>query len=362
MGLWMGVFAFSLVLTIIALLYLVRAFHRFYFLKELGENKKALSYFLSLLPVVGLLVFTFYKPVMGAIIIVHLLVFWLLADGLGKLVKRKGKVYWQGILAIASCSLYLAIGWHFAHHVVETRYEVKTEKHLSAPLRLVLLADSHLGSTFDGEGFARHLQKVQDSEPDLVVMVGDFVDDDSTRRDMEISCKALGELKTTYGVYFVFGNHDRGYGRSRDFNADDLVTCLKENGITVLEDEMLPLTETVSLLGRKDRYDFSRASMEELMEGVGENQFVICLDHQPGDYKAQEEAKVDLVLSGHTHGGQMVPIGLIGEIFGSNDKTYGMEKRGDTTFIVTSGISDWAIPFKTGTVAEYVVVDIEGEA
>ena len=67
-----------------------------------------------------------------------------------------------------------------------------------------------------------------------------------------------------------------------------------------------------------------------------------------------------LVLSGHTHGGQMIPIMQFSRWFniGVNDNIYGMEKRKDTDFIVTSGISDWAIKFKTGCRSEYVMIDI----
>ncbi len=63
-------------------------------------------------------------------------------------------------------------------------------------------------------------------------------------------------------------------------------------------------------------------------------------------------------LSGHTHGGQMFPINILGELTGANDNTYGYEKRKNTEFIVTSGISCWAIKFKTGTRSEYVVLNI----
>jgi len=82
------------------------------------------------------------------------------------------------------------------------------------------------------------------------------------------------------------------------------------------------------------------------------------MDHQPNDYNKQQEAGVDLVLSGHTHGGQLFPLNRSGEWLRANDKTYGLEKRGDTTFIVTSGISDWAVKFKTGCKSEIVVIDI----
>ena len=84
------------------------------------------------------------------------------------------------------------------------------------------------------------------------------------------------------------------------------------------------------------------------------------LDHQPNDYDAEAQSGADLVLSGHTHGGHMWPAGLIGLAMGSNDRVYGTETRGETTFVVTSGISGWAIPFKTGTHSEIVVIDVQG--
>ena len=75
-------------------------------------------------------------------------------------------------------------------------------------------------------------------------------------------------------------------------------------------------------------------------------------------YEKESETDADLVLSGHTHGGQFFPVTYVGEWIGANDRTYGYEERNDTEFIVTSGISDWEILFKTGTKSEYVIIDI----
>ena len=86
---------------------------------------------------------------------------------------------------------------------------------------------------------------------------------------------------------------------------------------------------------------------------------MIVIDHQPTDYANQALAEVDLVLSGHTHGGQLFPFNQVGKWIGANDRIYGHEKRNKTDFIVTSGISDWAIKFKTGTKSEYVVINIK---
>ena len=98
--------------------------------------------------------------------------------------------------------------------------------------------------------------------------------------------------------------------------------------------------------------------MEELTAELDDSRYQIVLDHQPNDQQAQQLCGVDLVLSGHTHGGQMIPIGWIGEAMGANDQTYGLERRGNTCFIVNSGLSDWAIPCKTGTMSEFGVIDI----
>ena len=321
------------------------------------------------------------------IVLIHLAVFWVLAD-LGaffisryfKKVNAKKKTseqnvsdttektletkpaetpYYAGIAAIVITALYLSAGWYLAHHVVETDYVLTTEKDLGTErLRIAQISDSHLGATFDGETFAVHMQKVQQAEPDLVVVTGDFVDDGSVREDMVRACRALGELETKYGVYFIFGNHDKGYFHYRNFSESELTEELRKNGVIILEDETSLIDGRFYVIGRADRSESGRKSMEELVRDLDRSKYMIVLDHQPNDYVAEAAAGVDLVLSGHTHGGQMFPIGWIGTAIGANDRTYGQERRGQTDFIVNSGISDWAVKFKTGTVAEYGVIDI----
>ena len=128
--------------------------------------------------------------------------------------------------------------------------------------------------------------------------------------------------------------------------------------MVILEDESVLVGGRFVLVGRKDRSNRTHAEMAALAAGLDPARYTVVLDHQPNDYAAEAASGVDLVLSGHTHGGHIFPAGPIGLAMGANDRIWGTETRGATTFVVTSGISGWAIPFKTGTYSEFVVIDI----
>jgi predicted MPP superfamily phosphohydrolase len=176
--------------------------------------------------------------------------------------------------------------------------------------------------------------------------------------------RAFSLLHTTYGVYFTYGNHDKGYfdAQSRGWSSDELVSALEASGVTILEDEAVEIGKDYYLVGRQDastkRGNRRRATMAELIEPLDKDRYIIVMDHQPTDYDAQAEAKVDLVLSGHTHGGQILGVSYLGELAGINCNTYGHERRQMTDFIVTSGIGTWEIKFKPSSPAEYVIIDI----
>lgn len=306
---------------------------------------------------------------MNAIIcVLHLIVFWLISDGLFALIKKTCKKsftrYYAGIAAIVFTVCYLGAGWYLAHHVWETTYQIQTDKNVGN-LRVAVFSDSHTGTTFHGEGFAKHMKEIETQSPDVVLIVGDFVDDDTSKEDMIRCCQALGEMKSTYGVYYVFGNHDKGYypPEYRGYDGDDLIQELEKNNVHVMQDDVELVDNRFYIIGRQDKsedYASGRKTMEELIADLDPDKFSIVLDHQPQDYEAQAEAGVDLVLSDHTHGGQLFPLMTIENhtSLAPDDRVYGYEKRGNTNFIVSSGISDWAIKFKTGCKSEYLLIDI----
>ena len=344
--------------------YLVCGFHRFSFVKKLGEKHRLLSWLLAaaMLCIIcgSWLLFNVWS---AAVVMIHLFIFWLACDIVAAVIRRitdkKTERNYQGAAALAATAVYLGIGWFTAHNVVITEYTVHTHKAVGDGLRIALIADSHLGITLDEESFPEEMQRINDLKPDAVIIAGDFVDDDSVSSDLLRACEAFNELDTTYGVYFAFGNHDKGYSlNSRDFTEDDLRKALTDNGVTILEDESQAIGDFFYITGRQDRSVEDRAPAEELVKELDNSRYNIVIDHQPNDYDAEAAAGADLVLSGHTHGGPLIPAGYIGLLMGANDRVYGTEKRENTDFIVTSGISGWALPFKTGTVSEIVVVDV----
>lgn len=288
------------------------------------------------------------------------LIFGLIGRIFKKSLKMTTSVHWQGWLAIFASILYLVSGYYLCVSVVEKDYDLTTTKSIE-PVKVAMIADSHIGTTFDGDGFAEHLKTIESQNPDILLIAGDFVDDGTKKANMEKACEALGEMNLKYGVWYSYGNHDEGYFNHRDFTADDLEKRLLANGVHVLADEYELIDNNFYLVGRLDKNVDGdiRKSMDDLLKDIPEDKYIIVMDHEPNDYDSEANSKADLVVSGHTHGGQMVPIRHIGVLVGANDFTYGYKRINDTDFIVTSGISDWALKFKTGCRSEYVIINIE---
>ena len=276
-----------------------------------------------------------------------------------KIVNKSFRYNYVGIIGIILTIIYLSYGAYLAYHVNYTYYEINSNKDIGDKFTIIQISDSHIGATFNGDGFIKHMNKLKDIESDIVVITGDFVDDDTKKVDMLKSISGLSLLKPKYGIYYIYGNHDKGYYNSRDFTYEEMKMELEKNNIKVLEDEIIEIKDNIVLIGRKDKSDNTRKTIDELIQNIDSNKYIIDLNHQPNDYQ-NEMNKVDLVLSGHTHGGQLIPLGPIGILMGANDEVYGLHTRENTNYIVNSGISDWAIDFKTGTISEIGIIKING--
>ncbi len=369
MGIWMIIIALALLGFILSIVYLSMRLSHFPFIQKAAGGRKALAVLISVLLVmaVAAILYFWINPVNTVICFAHLVAFWLLCELLFKIYRcishKQVKPFVPGLCGIVVTVIYMSIACYLCMNVWVKEYSLESPK-LKGSLRVVQITDSHIGATFDGDGLLKYVHEINELDPDIVLITGDYVDDGTTREDMINSCKALSQLETKYGVFFSYGNHDKGYFSSdaKGWDNEQLLENLKANNVTVLQDEAVLIDDRFYVIGRQDRSQASRGAArltpEELTKDLDPDLYKIVLDHQPCEYDDEVKAGVNLVLSGHTHGGQFFPFNQMGVLTKQYERSYGHERRGETDFIVSSGISDWELIFKTGCRSEYVVVDI----
>ena len=356
----LGIFIISFVLLMF--IYIISRFRKLYIISKISNKK--ISWIVSIIPALFLAGVILFDSINGIVILIYLSLFSLLFDLIFKIIKKitkkEFKYYFSFLLAIIVTIAYLSNSYFLAHHVVRTNYTIETTKEIGTEkLRIVQISDVHIGATMDGDKFISYMKEINKTNPDVVVVTGDFVDDDTSKDDMIKGCKGLSLLKSNYGVYYINGNHDAGYFDKSGYTYDDLKHELENNNIKVLEDEHVMINNSLYIIGRIDnRYSKERKSIYELVNNLDETKYIIDLNHQPTDYENESKTKIDLVLSGHTHGGQLFPLGPLSVITGLNDSYYGLKKINNTNFIVSSGLGNWALKFKSSTISEYVIIDI----
>ncbi len=357
---WLGLFALVAVVSIIGVIYMLVAISRFSLISRIDKKWLRVALSFAIIVAVGFIISFVLTYTDAIIVFLHVVCFFLIYGivfGIIKRIRKKDfKIYWQGWFAIISSVIYLSIGYYLCNNVWQTTYNLKTDKNVSN-VKVAMFADAHLSTVFDADGFAKRLEKIKNEKPDIVLIPGDFVDDSTTREDMVNACKAFKNLSVPYGVWFSYGNHDEGYYDNREFTFAEMEEEMKKNGIGILKDDVTYVGD-LCIVGRLDGTRGVRQSIDELLANVDKDKYIIVLDHIPSDYDAEADSSADLVVSGHTHGGQLLPVNRVGELLKMNDRTYGYERRNDTDFIVTSGIACWAMNFKTGTKSEYTIINI----
>ena len=275
------------------------------------------------------------------------------------------------ILTIATVSIYGAINARIIH---TTRYEVTIEKDVEKlnNLKIALVADLHMGYNIGTPHIEKMVEKINKENPDLVVIAGDIFDNEYEALDNpKTITNTLKKLKSKYGVYAVYGNHDikekilagftfskKGEKKESDIRMDQL---LEDANITLLRDDGVLIDDSFYLYGRPDyrrpgRGITVRKTPEEITENMDKTKPIIVLDHEPSELQKLADAGVDLDLSGHTHDGQLFPANITTALMWEN--SYGYLKKGNMHNIVTSGVGLFGPNMRVGTIAEVVIVDI----
>lgn len=284
----------------------------------------------------------------------------------------------SGVICAVGIAVLSIWGMINAGNIRTTRYEAVIQKNAGdiRQMKVVLAADLHMGYNIGCEHVKEMVDKINAEEPDLVVFAGDIFDNEyEALEEPEKLISILKGIKSRYGIYACYGNHDIkekilagftfGGGRKKqsDIRMDEF---LEKAGITLLRDESVMIADSIYLYGRPDsqrpgRGIKVRRTPKEITEGMDLTKPVFVIDHQPRELKELADAGVDLDLCGHTHDGQVWPGNLTIRLMWEN--ACGYLKKGDMHNIVTSGVGVFGPNMRVGTAAEIcsVTVKFEGE-
>jgi predicted MPP superfamily phosphohydrolase len=212
---------------------------------------------------------------------------------------------------------------------------------------------------------------VNEENADLVVIAGDiFTSSYEGMSDPDRYAEILRGMKAKNGVYAVYGNHDveetlfGGFPISpisQAFRTKQMEDFFDNAGFITLYDEVVTIEDEIQLAGRVDGEKAGdgtadRMSAAELLKDIDPEKPVLVLEHEPIDYAHLNESGADLVLSGHTHAGQIFPGNLVVPFF--NENAYGYKVFDGLQTIVTSGVGYYGPPMRVGTDSEVTVVNI----
>jgi predicted MPP superfamily phosphohydrolase len=217
----------------------------------------------------------------------------------------------------------------------------------TSEVKILMASDIHLGALIGDRREERLLKIIRNQKPDLVLLCGDLVDGEIAPVLRKNLGKHIQEINTPLGVYAIPGNHEYIGGINKT------LPYLKSINIRVMRDEVITLSNGIQLVGRDDRSGGATKALSELMAGLDTLKPVIVMNHQPFHLDEVANANVDLHLSGHTHNGQLWPFHYLTEaIF---ELSWGLRKKGNTNFYVSSGYGTWGPPVRTGNRPEVVL-------
>ena len=357
------------------------------FLGKQGKKVHRLCLLLNLLSIIGIGVgFKPEQAVEVTAVIIQSVTIWLMlqiflivllaAIWLGKffftlLAKRRATLIFSStntgryvvavMAAVAlSLSLYGSFVGRHALHTVEYTVPVEGLGDRLEGYRIAQLSDVHLGSFYSLEDFRELLEKTAEERPDVLVVTGDVFDNASMTMQ---AARLLDSYSDRFpqGIYYCRGNHEylRGIPLLEIALQDKRIHNLVNSNVLVLEDSRPLYIAGVDYPMQREQFDYlAEAYTKKAMTGVPDNAVKILLAHHPDFLKNAVEYNAELVLSGHTHGGQLGFEGmpLVPPVF---EYLRGWYSQGATRLYVHPGNGSW-FPFRLGCQPEIAIFTLRG--
>lgn len=286
----------------------------------------------------------------------------------------RGSVISIGSVVVACAVATCLYGIFNARNIKVNEYSVTVNKSCGSDkhLKAVLVADLHMGYAIGVDHITNMVEKINQQDADIVIIAGDIFDNSYDGMDDPEGIKAqLKSIKSKYGVYAVYGNHDidekilMGFTfdwGGKQLHSEKMTNFMKECNIKLINDESVLINDEFYLVGRRDTdkpgtEDGTRAEISELTKDLDKTKPIFVLSHEPDELQKTADAGADIDFSGHTHDGQLFPGNLTIGLFWENP--CGMIKKDNMYSIVTSGVGVYGTFMRVGTDAEICSVDID---
>lgn len=282
---------------------------------------------------------------------------------------KKKKFIFLAVVAAVLVALAIWIAWG------NTALELNTYTVSSAKLpesfdgyRIAHVSDLH--NTEMGKDNEKLLAMLRDADPDMIAITGDLIDSRDT--DIEIALQFVREAVKIAPCYYVTGNHE---ARVNEYGA--LKAGMEAAGVTVLEDVKTKISmegETITLIGVNDpsyQTDYLFGDSETVMNTKLEDLhtehdgFTILLSHRPELFDTYVDQDIDLVLSGHAHGGQF-RLPFIGGLVAPNQGLFpeydaGIYTEDNTNMLISRGVGNSILPFRINNRPEVILIELQAE-
>lgn len=257
-----------------------------------------------------------------------------------------------------------------------TEYEITINKDGGnfKEMTIAMFGDPQFGYNIGEYHLKQGVDIINKNDVDIVCVVGDIFDNQySAIKNPDKLIDLFNQIKSKYGMYAVLGNHDVeepilcGF----TFNDDDIknklaskemLDFIKKSGMVLLYDENVIINNSVNLYGRADQErpnlgNITRKESGDLFKEVDVSKPIMVLDHEPREYDELEKAGVDLMMAGHTHDGQLLPIKIATDIIWENP--YGLWVKNAFHAITTSGLGLFGPNMRVGTIAEVCIIHVK---
>ena len=282
---------------------------------------------------------------------------------------KKKKFIFLAVAVIVLVALVIWIAWG------NTALELNTYTISSSKLpqsfdgyRIAHVSDLH--NTEMGKDNEKLLVMLRDADPDMIAITGDLIDSRNT--DIEVALQFVREAVKIAPCYYVTGNHE---ARVNEYG--ELKAGMEVAGVTVLEDVRTEIgmeSETITLIGVNDpsyQTDYLFGDSETVMNTkledlhTGHDGFTILLSHRPELFDTYADQDIDVILSGHAHGGQF-RLPFIGGLVAPNQGLFpeydaGICTEGNTNMLVSRGVGNSILPFRINNRPEVILIELQAE-